>query len=135
MGRFRPGVSGNPNGRPKRGLALAEVVREKTRDGEDPVEFLLRVMKGQIKHAPVADRIAAATELLNRGFGKPLQEVDVGLGHRSHSLAGLSRDDLMVLVEEGREAKRQREVLMLEGEAIEIEAGGDNGGASALPSA
>jgi len=120
MGRFRPGVSGNPNGRPKRGLALAEVVRDKTRDGEDPVEFLLRVMKGQIKHARVSDRIAAATELLNRGFGKPLQEVDVGLGHRSHSLAGLSRDDLMVLVEEGREAKRQREVLMLEGEAREI---------------
>ena len=122
MGRFRPGVSGNPNGRPKRGLALAEVVREKTRDGEDPVEFLLRVMKGQIKHARVSDRIAAATELLNRGFGKPLQEIelDVGLGHRSHSLAGLSRDDLMVLVEEGREAKRQREVLMLEGEAREI---------------
>ena len=119
MGRFQPGVSGNPNGRPKRGLALAEVVREKTRDDEDPLEFLLRVMKGQIKHARVADRIAAATELLNRGFGKPLQEieVDVGLGHHSFSLEGVNREDLVVLVEEGRAAKAEREALMLEGEA------------------
>jgi len=121
MGRFQPGVSGNPNGRPKRGLALAEVVREKTRDDEDPLEFLLRVMKGQIKHARVADRIAAATELLNRGFGKPLQEieVDVGLGHHSFSLEGVNREDLVVLVEEGRAAKAEREALMLEGEARE----------------
>ena len=126
MGRFQPGVSGNPNGRPKRGLALAEVVRDKTRDGEDPVEFLLKVMKGQIKHARVSDRIAAATELLNLGFGKPLQEieVDVGLGHSSIAFEDVSREDLLVVIEEGHRAKAERLALesgnVLEGEAREL---------------
>ena len=53
------------------------------------------------------------------GYIVDRQRVEAVVQHE-HSLTGLSRDDLMVLVEEGREAKRQREALMLEGEAREL---------------
>ena len=43
--------------------------------------FAIRVLKevAQSKEAPAASRVAAATELLNRGWGKPQQD---------HTLAG-----------------------------------------------
>jgi hypothetical protein len=50
---------------------LPDTVRELTHDGRDVVRFLISVMKGRIKEARVADRMKAAVELLDRGFGRP----------------------------------------------------------------
>ena len=75
--KFLPGESGNPNGRPKKGFSLAEIVREKTNDGADVVDFLIKVVNGRVRKAKLADRIHAAEVLLDRGFGKPLQSVEL----------------------------------------------------------
>jgi hypothetical protein len=72
---FKPGVSGNPGGRP---TALRRAVREATRDGQDLVEMMMRVLagrpvrvKGRLYRATIEDRMEAATWLADRGFGKP----------------------------------------------------------------
>ncbi len=50
--------------------ALATKIREATDDGATVCRFLINVMEGQLKAFTPQNRIAAARELLNRGFGK-----------------------------------------------------------------
>lgn len=68
-----PGVSGNPGGRPK---GLTTLVREQTRDGAELVEFMLRLLRG--KRQPLRYRLEAAAWLADRGFGKAVQQVELG---------------------------------------------------------
>src|SRR5262245_61595650 len=72
--QFRPGVSGNPNGRPKGVAALAQRIRRETKAGRTLVEFLVdRMLRGRTDQA----RIQAAALLLAYGFGKPVQQLEV----------------------------------------------------------
>jgi hypothetical protein len=73
---FAPGVSGNPGGRP-RGLVAA--IRQATEDGGELVAFMVRVFRGQEPKATLRDRVAAATWLADRCFGRPPQAVSVAL--------------------------------------------------------
>src|SRR5947207_1194539 len=72
---FKPGESGNPRGRPKQALAdgrsLADVAREYT---VEAVETLAAIMRNQ--QSPAGARADAAGKLLDRGWGKPRQEID-----------------------------------------------------------
>jgi hypothetical protein len=68
-----PGVSGNPGGRPK---GIASLVREQTGDGADLIDFLVKVLHN--KRQPMRLRLEACTQLLDRGFGKALQQVELG---------------------------------------------------------
>lgn len=52
-------------------VSISPIVREITDDGREVIKFLMSVMKGRIKTAKVADRMKAAVELLDRGYGKP----------------------------------------------------------------
>jgi hypothetical protein len=70
---FKPGNSANPGGRPK---GLAQLAREKTRDGAELVEFMYGVLHN--KRQPMRLRMEAAGWLADRGFGKALQQVEVG---------------------------------------------------------
>jgi Family of unknown function (DUF5681) len=68
---FRPGQSGNLNGRPR---VLADVQNAAREHATEAIETLARIMRNP--KAPAAARISAASALLDRGYGKPLQTVD-----------------------------------------------------------
>ena len=68
---FRPGQSGNPNGRPR---VLADVQNAARDYSTAAIETLARIMRNP--KAPAAARISAASALLDRGYGKPSQTVD-----------------------------------------------------------
>ena len=67
-GRFVPGQSGNPSGRPK---AFRAYIKESTADGTDLIEFVLSVFRGD-HGEDIRQRMDAATWLADRGFGKPV---------------------------------------------------------------
>lgn len=67
-GRWLPGVSGNPSGRPKGLRGLAEEIRRSTADGLELVATFLSIVRDP--NQPAALRCAAARELLDRAFGR-----------------------------------------------------------------
>ena len=68
-GRFAPGASGNPGGRPKDEARVAELARSYT---SEAVETLVHLMRhGRDERV----RGTAAQALLHRGWGKPEVEV------------------------------------------------------------
>ena len=67
---FQPGTSGNPGGRPK---GLSEVIALAREHTELAITTLVDIAK-QTKAAPAA-RVAAASALLDRGWGKPAQAI------------------------------------------------------------
>lgn len=73
---WEKGKSGNPGGRsPKvgpNGETLAQLARARTADA---VKTLAEIM-GQVANEP-KDRITAAVALLDRGWGKPKEAIDV----------------------------------------------------------
>lgn len=66
-GRFLPGNSGNPGGRP---VGLSGLIREATDEGSELVEFMLGLFRGE-HGEDMRTRAVAATWLADRGFGKP----------------------------------------------------------------
>ena len=69
-GHFKPGQSGNPGGRPKDELGLRALAR--TYSGE-ALEKLVQIMRDK-KTSSVA-RVRAIGEILDRGYGRPKQEI------------------------------------------------------------
>lgn len=67
--KFAKGVSGNPGGRPKDLEQTRELARKYTRRA---VLTLAKLCRGADKDSV---RVAAATALLDRGWGKPAQPV------------------------------------------------------------
>lgn len=61
-------MSAHPNHNPP---TLPDLIRRETDDGLLAVRFLVDLMDSQIEGAKITDRLAAARELLDRGFGKP----------------------------------------------------------------
>lgn len=67
---FKKGQSGNPGGRPKDLQGLKALCQQKTQLAIDTV---VKILKD--KSAKDSDRLKAAEILLDRAYGKPLQEV------------------------------------------------------------
>jgi HEAT repeat protein len=67
-GQFKPGTSGNPAGRPKLPEELKMRLRELAPAAVDALSELLQSEDPRI-------RLQAATALLDRGYGKPSQEI------------------------------------------------------------
>ena len=73
---FKKGQSGNPGGRPKVVAEIRQLARER---GPEAIAALVKVMtKGKSEAA----RVAAATALLDRGWGRPKQSDESEVTHR-----------------------------------------------------
>jgi hypothetical protein len=83
--RWVPGQSGNPKGAPSRVNTLASRAREATRNGEELIEFMVNVMrgepmsrKGRVPQLPRPEmRLTAAEWLADRGWGKAREIVEL----------------------------------------------------------
>lgn len=64
QGRFAPGTSGNPGGRPKSLRSVVEAAREAT-------EAAIAVLTNALSDPDPRVRIVAAKELLDRAWGRP----------------------------------------------------------------
>jgi hypothetical protein len=73
-GLFKPGQSGNPNGRPKVVSEFVEMLREKT---PRAVERLIEIIEQKRDLGAAA---AAAKFLIERAYGKAPQAVDLNVG-------------------------------------------------------
>lgn len=70
-GYFRPGNSGNPGGKKKIPTEVKELCAQQTIPS---IKTLMEIRDN--KKAPAACRILAANSILDRGLGKPRQEIE-----------------------------------------------------------
>jgi Family of unknown function (DUF5681) len=87
--RFKSGQSGNPGGRPKAIIEVAAAARERTTEA---IETLAAIMRDT--NAPPSARVSAATALLDRGWGKASQTIDL---RHNGDLRTLTDDELIAI--------------------------------------
>jgi len=95
---WKKGQSGNPGGRPKEVAEVRELARQYT---EQSIQTLVTLMQSA---GSERTRLAAASELLDRGYGRPPQAIDLGgpiqiVNYDSERLSKLTNDDLKKLDE------------------------------------
>src|SRR5262245_58950699 len=94
--KFQPGQSGNPKGMPKAIIEVAAAARERTKEA---IETLTTIM--QDKKAPPSARVTAARVLLERGWGKAPQSINI---KRDPSEMGTMTDDELLAIAAGTDA-------------------------------
>jgi hypothetical protein len=113
---WRPGQSGNPSGRPKGTRDLAGYVLETTDGGKELVDALVCMARGIMSNVAVqegsrprkdqqvrpADQLKAIEMLLDRGFGRSPQQLDIARNVTDRPLQHLSDETLRLLVESAK---------------------------------
>ena len=116
---WKPGQSGNPSGRPKGTRDLAGYVLETTDGGKELVDALVSIARGVMPNVAVqegsrprknqqvrpADQLKAIEMLLDRGFGRSPQQLDIAHSVTNRPLENLSDETLRLLVENARRLK------------------------------
>ena len=114
---WQPGQSGNPSGRPKGTRDLAGYVLETTGGGKELADALVAIVRGTMPNVAVqegsrprkdqqvrpADQLKAIEMLLDRGFGRSPQQLDVAHSVNDRPLVHLSDETLRLLVEYGQQ--------------------------------
>ena len=123
---WKPGQSGNPRGRPKGTRDLAGYVLETTDGGKELVDALLSLARGIVPNLAVqkgsrprkdqqvrpADQLKAIEMLLDRGFGRSPQQLDVAHSVSNRPLEHLSDETLRLLVENARQLREDGGVVV-----------------------
>jgi len=113
---WQPGQSGNPSGRPKGTRDLAGYVLETTDGGKELVDALVSIARGVMPNVAVqegsrtrkdqrvrpADQLKAIEMLLDRGFGRSPQQLDIAHSVSDRPLEHLSDETLRLLVENAK---------------------------------
>ena len=127
---WQPGQSGNPSGRPKGTRDLAGYVLETTDGGRELVDALLCLARGVAPNVAAqkgsrprkdqqvrpADQLRAIEMLLDRGFGRSPQQLDVAHSVSDRPLEHLSDETLQLLIENARQLEEGTGVV--EGQVI-----------------
>ncbi len=122
----KPGQSGNPSGRPKGTRDLAGYVLETTDDGRELIDSLLSIARGITPNIAVqegsrprkdqqvrpADQLKAIEMLLDRGFGRSPQQLDIAHSVSDRPLEHLSDETLRLLVENARQLEEGSGVVV-----------------------
>ena len=101
MSKFKPGQSGNPGGRPKIISEIQELARKHTAEA---IETLVAVMRDT--SASPAARVSAASAVIDRAAGKPVQAIEASGSTRPAS--ELSDDELAAIIT-GEQERREEE--------------------------
>ncbi len=123
---WQPGQSSSPSGRPKGTRDLAGYVLETTDGGKELVDALVSIARGVMPNVPVqkgsrprkdqqirpADQLKAIEMLLNRGFGRSPQQLDIAHSVSSRPLEHLSDKTLRLLVENARRLEEGGSVVV-----------------------
>ena len=122
----KPDQSGNPSGRPKGTRDLAGYVLETTDGGKELVDSLVSLARGIMPNVSVqegsrprkdqqvrpADQLKAIEMLLDRGFGRSPQQLDIAHSVSDRPFANLSDEMLMLLVENARQLEEGSGVVV-----------------------
>ena len=125
---WQPGQSGNPSGRPKGTRDLAGYVLEATGGGKELVDALICIARGAVPNLAVqkgsrprkdqqvrpADQLKAIEMLLDRGFGRSPQQLDIAHSVSYRPFANLSDATLQLLVENARQLEEGTGVVVVE---------------------
>ena len=123
---WKPGHSGNPSGRPRGTRDLAGYVLETTDGGKELVDALVSIVRGVMPDVPVqegsrprkdqqvrpADQLKAIEMLLDRGFGRSPQQLDIAHSVSDRPLEHLSDETLRLLVENARQLEEGSGVVV-----------------------
>ena len=123
---WKPGQSGNPSGRPKGTRDLAGYVLETTDGGKELVDALVSIARGVMPNVPAqegsrprkdqqvrpADQLNAIEMLLDRGFGRSPQQLDIAHSVSDRPFANLSDETLMLPVENARQLEEGSGVVL-----------------------
>jgi len=126
LSHWKPGQSGNPSGRPRGTRDLAGYVLETTDGGKELVDALVSLARGIMSNVAVqggsrprkdqqvrpADQLKAIEMLLERGFGRSPQQIDIAHSVTDRPLAHLSDETLDALVENGRQLEKGSGVVV-----------------------
>ena len=123
---WKPGQSGNPSGRPKGTRDLAGYVLETTDGGKELVDALICIARGAVPNLAAqkdsrprkdqqvrpADQLKAIEMLLDRGFGRSPQQLDIAHSVTDRPLKHLSDATLQLLVEYGQQLEEGSGVVI-----------------------
>ena len=123
---WQPGQSGNPSGRPKGTRDLAGYVLETPDGGKELVDALVSIARGVMPNVNAqkdsrprkdqqvrpADQLKAIEMLLDRGFGRSPQQLDIAHSVTDRPLEHLSDETLRLLVENARQLKEGSGVVV-----------------------
>lgn len=97
--RFKPGQSGNPSGRPQGAKIVAKMIADKTRDGEEIVDEVLKIARQEGKYSQFGEKsVCWAWDWLGkRRWGAPPVVIEEGAAERPQVKGTLTQDELRIL--------------------------------------